>query len=245
MRALEEERWRTSIEALRRKISRDLEEPGKTLPYEAGERPVVAARVPSPADQVRYVLRVRYLVVAGDDEDVQVTPAERVTHSYTWDRRTELPSPLAGRAPIEVPPVVGKPGYDGFAFAFKEIITTLYRRDVESRLFWRKDIAMHLLEWNMRIWTVKQLQDVRFACSLDLFFKNWSKGMRCKRLPFSLFAYRDAGEAQFGAQVVLLQFKDADRVQKGVHDGSIDWPGGNREAMDDPAAIHSRRIYAA
>ncbi len=69
--------------------------------------------------------------------------------------------------------------------------------------------------------------------------------MRCRRLPFSLFAFRDAGEAQFGAQVELLQFKDADVLKKGVHDGSIEWPGGNKDAMDDPAAIRKRRLYAS
>jgi hypothetical protein len=245
MRALKDERWRTSVGELKSKISKDLQDSRRTVKYEAGTLSVIGEGVPSPADQVHYVLRVRYLIVAGNDEDLQITPAEPVSYSYAWDRRTELPSPLAGRAPIDVPPVAGKPGYDGFVFAFKEIITTLYRRDIESRPFWRQDIAMHLLEWNMRIWEAKQLEGDRFACSLDLFFKNWGKGMRCRRLPFSLFAYRDVGEAQFGAQLALLQFKDADRVQKGVHDGSIDWPGGNREAMDDPAAIHTRRLYAS
>jgi hypothetical protein len=243
VRALEDERWRTSIEALRHKILKDLQDPRRTVDYEAGRLSVVDERIPSHADQVQYVLRVHYLIVAGSDDGLSITPAEPVTHSYSWDRRTELSSSSAGRAPIDVPPIAGRPGYDGFAFAFKEIITTLYRTDIESRLFWRQDIAMHLLEWNMRIWDARQLEPDRFACSLDLFFKNWGKGMCWRRLPFSLFAYRDAGRAQFGVQTVLLQLKDTDPPQKDTHHGSIDWPGGNKEAIDDAAAIRRHRLH--
>ena len=242
MRALEDDRWKTSIKELRHKMLEDLQDPRRTLEYEAGALSVVSEGAPSLADQVRYVLRVRYLIVAGNEEDLRIAPAEPVEHGYTWDRRTELPGPLAGRAPVDVPPVAGSPGYDGFAFAFKEIITTLYRREIEKRLLWRQDIAMHLLEWNLRIWDARRLDGDRYACSLDMFFKNWAKGMCWRRLPFSLFAFRDAGEAQFGAQLALLQFKDAD-LPRDVHDGSIDWPGGNREAIADPAAVHRRRLY--
>ena len=100
-----------------------------------------------------------------------VASVEPVAHSYTWDRKIELPGPPA----VDAPPVAGKSGYDGFAFAFQEIVITLYRREIERRLFWRKDIAMHLLEWHLRIGDARQLVGDRCVCSLELFFKNWAR----------------------------------------------------------------------
>jgi hypothetical protein len=244
-RSLADDQWKQSVQALRLKISQDLRDPKRTVEYEAGTLSVVGSGVPSLADRVQYVLRVRYLIIAGNSEDLYIAQAEPISHSYTWDRKSELPSSLTGRAPIHVSPVAGKPGFDGFAFAFQEFAVTLYRKGTAGRLLWRQDIAMHLLEWNMRIWEAKQLEGGLFSCTLDLFFKNWDKRMRWRRLPYSLFAYRDAGEAQFGAQLTLLQFKTLDLAKKDSQGGSIDWLGGNREATTDPAAIHKRRLYAS
>jgi hypothetical protein len=43
--------------------------------------------------------------------------------------------------------------------------------------------------------------------------------------------------------LTLLQFRDADLVQRSSHDGLIHWPGFGRSGMDDPAAIHKHRVH--
>ena len=233
--------WETSVVALQHQIVDDLQDPKRVMAYTAGEMQVIDGRVPSRNDPVSYILRVHYAIIAGDDEDIHIAHTAPVSHSYAWDRRTELPSTLADRESIIVPPVQGKPGFGEATFAFKQIVTTLYRGGLQETVFWRKDIAMHLLEWNLALRDIKVRRD-RFSCALDLFFRNWYKWMRWSRLPFSPFAYRDAGEAQFGAQLTLLQFRDADILQHESHDGTIDWPGWGRKATDDPVAVHKHPL---
>jgi hypothetical protein len=184
-------------------------------------------------DEVRYTLRVHYVVVAGDDHELQITQSDAIEHEYEWDRRGryEIGDPT-GRLPV--PPIQGSQGYGASTLAFKRIFVDLTRKKGPPLTPWKQDIAMHLLEWNMAISDIIQDEMGRVTATLDLFFKNWRKGMKRARPWRSWFAYKDAGGVLFGVKLVLLQFKAAD-IFRDTFPDSIEWEGRDQPADTDAA----------
>ena len=234
--------WPDSIYMLDRKLMATPEEL-EVQHSPTAEEPVIVERTAGPPNrEVLYRLRVHYLIVAGDSESLCITPSKLIEHPpYMWNCSKEIFSHITGRRPLLTADMVTgdtAQDYGGSTLAFKQIVMSLYRDDKRILWPWQQGSAMHLLEWNIAISEIEAYRPGIFTCTLELFFKNWRRGMKWAHLWQSLFAYKDAGEAQFGAQLVLLQFKDADLCQESSQKGSMFWPGGDEPADNHPAAMH-------
>jgi hypothetical protein len=201
------------------------------------------------AQLVKYTLWVHYLIVAGDPGDLNIAFSPLVEHRYEWGLKNheEVYSDSHGKRHLIGSEVIMGDSSERYAantLGFKQVIVTLYRNPRSRWLqFWRRSKAMHLLELNVAIGHILETKPGRFSCTLDLFFKNWSRRMKSAHFPQSSAAYRDAGSAQFGAQLALLQFKDAEMSEQQHHSGAIEWGGGGKPALDERAvASHPLRV---
>ncbi|MFT5459414.1 MAG: hypothetical protein ACI9K2_005925 [Myxococcota bacterium] len=79
--------------------------------------------------------------------------------------------------------------------------------------------------------------------SSDLVFKNWRERMRREHPPGSLTATREAGQAQWSAALVSLDFANA-TVLPLVDTGRIDWKGWGRNTNSPEAEAPGELVYA-
>jgi hypothetical protein len=86
----------------------------------------------------------------------------------------------------------------------------------------KQDLALHLLEWNITFRDIVA-ESGTLRADADLFFKNWSRGMKWTRLLWSLGALRHAGNAHVGASPTLLQFKRVHGFEASYVNHRIDW----------------------
>jgi hypothetical protein len=186
-----------------------------------------------------YILRVHYLIIAGDADALRVTESPLVTQSYDWDMETEIHAAEIGSAPVSV----AADGADAYAvqtLAFRRLHTDVMideTQGTEDPIQWGK--GMHLLEWHLAIHDIAATDGAVHA-ELDLFYKNWSEAMNEVITLTTWGAVRAAGSANFAARLALLQFRAAqDGVQQRLP-GRIRWPGGGLNAERDPRASFYR-----
>lgn len=185
-----------------------------------------------------YVLRVHYMIVGGDASALRVTETPFLENAYTWDTEHEILSEQRGVQSIRVQGDDSR-RYAASTLAFKRFALRTKldeRHGIANPVQWGK--GMHMLEWNVA------LRDVRpagagVAARLDLFYKCWSEAMNEVITLTTWGAIRSAGSAWLGARLVLLQFENG-TLQQDVLPGEIDWPGGGREAGQDPRACLER-----
>jgi hypothetical protein len=166
-------------------------------------------------DGTIYKLRVHYMVVAGDAEHLRVIEPDVVNNDYSWDTRNEIFDTSHGTCPVTILGV--DPGqHQANVLAFKHFFTYLKRpRQIN-------DLALHLLEWNITFRNIVA-ESGTLRADADLFFKNWSRGMKWTRLLWSLGALRHAGNAHVGASPTLLQFKRVHGFEASYVNHRIDW----------------------
>jgi len=182
-----------------------------------------------------YVLRVHYLIIAGDREALTVTESPRIDHAYTWGLDEEIRLEDLGTVEISVP-CEDPTDYAVNTLAFKHIyLDVVFDEEVgsEDPIQWGK--GMHMLEWHMAIRDISVLGHAVTA-KLDLFYKNWSEAMNEVITLTTWGAVRAAGRADVAARLALLQMREA--ISNGQHHlpGRIYWPGGGLSARSDPRA---------
>ena len=191
-----------------------------------------------------YVLRVHYLIVAGDDDALQVTESEVERNAYAWDAEREIHRHEVGTRPISVQ---GAPpeAYDVNTLAFQRIaLRAEINREFSASnpIQWGK--GLHLLEWDVALRDVHP-EGERVAARLDLFYKSWSVAMNEVITLTTWGALRSAGSATLQARMALLQFRRASTGGQIELPGKIHWPGGGLNAQDHPRACHERPVPAA
>ena len=168
-----------------------------------------------PGDGTMYTLQVHYTVVAGDAEHLRVIEPQVVENDYPWDTRNEIFGTSQGTCPVTIYGT-DPDQYQANVLAFKHLFTYL------NRPYRKKDLALHLLEWNIGFRDIVSERGVLTA-DAELFFKNWSRGMKWTRLLWSLGALRHAGNARIGASPTLLQFKRVHGFQASHVTHRIEW----------------------
>lgn len=187
-----------------------------------------------------YVLRVPYVVVGGDADQLAVTQTEIFENSYDWDTETEIERETLGTQPVVVE---GEPpdAYAVNTFGFKQLSleTTLDQTfETSNPIQW--GTGMHLLELDAAVREV-EAADGRVAAQLDLFYKAWSVAMNEVITLTTWGALRSAGTATLKARLALLQVKDA-TAERFELPGEIHWPGGGLNAKDHPRALLERPV---
>jgi hypothetical protein len=172
-----------------------------------------------------YTLRVHYVVVAGDDQNLHLTHSELVENRYTWDRKDEIFSSSIGTLPVTMQGDDTRQ-YEGNLLAFKHFFTILEREPG----YFKRDKALHLLEWHIAIHDI-MAHNGTVTAEVDLFFKNWSQGMVWARPLWSFGALRQSGHAHIGASLVLLQLKTVHEFQASHTSGEIEWPGSGEHVI--------------
>jgi len=182
-----------------------------------------------------YVLRVHYLIVAGDPDDLRITESDVIENRYAWDAETEVHRQDVGSRPIAV--VGGDPEqYAINTFGFKQLsLTTELDQDFGTSNPIQWGTGMHLLAWDAAVRDIKPAGE-RVRATLDLFYKSWSEAMN-EVITFTTWgAVRSVGCATVRARLALLQIKHAAPSEQRVVPGRIHWPGGGLNASDDPRA---------
>ncbi|MGC9349531.1 MAG: hypothetical protein ACP5JG_15440 [Anaerolineae bacterium] len=184
-----------------------------------------------------YVIRVHYLIIAGDHDALKITESEDFEHRYSWDMEHEIHRETTGVVPITVE------GDDPHAYAVNTLAFRRLVADViideeqgsEDPIQWGK--GMHMLEWDMAI---RDMQPTTqgLSADLDLFYKSWSEAMNAIITLTTWGAVRAAGHARLGARLALLQFREAAGGHQQVVHGRIHWPGRGLSAVRDPRARH-------
>jgi hypothetical protein len=190
--------------------------------------------MPPPHEPVYYRLLVHYLIVAGRDQNLHVeNKGLQLSKQYSWDTKTELSLKDEDVAEQDVESI-GEEGFQAAVFAFKQVAMSLYRDQSKGGgiLPFRNAKAMHLLAWHMAITPGEIAEMGKSTASVDLFFKNWKRGMRHWRRPLSLLSFRDAGQAHFGCRLTLLQFKDSQIPAPDRYSDEIDWLVGKLFGRD-------------
>ncbi len=188
-----------------------------------------------------YVLRVHYLIVAGDDDALRVTESDLIENTYTWDAETEIHREDAGSRPVSV--AGGHPErYALNTFGFRRLsLTTELDQDFSTSnpIQWGK--GMHLLAWDVAVRDIEAAGD-RVTATMDLFYKSWSEAMN-EVITFTTWgAVRSAGSATLGARLALLQFRQAAPGGQQVLPGRIRWPGRGLNAERDARACAERLL---
>ncbi len=188
-----------------------------------------------------YVIRVHYLIIAGDEEAFSVTESADFEHAYAWDMEHEIHQEEVGTLPVQVS------GQDPRAYAVNTLAFRHIFLDVaidethgsDDPIQWGK--GMHFLEWCTAIRDIQPYDD-GVTATLDLFYKNWSDAMNEVITLTTWGAVRAGGHARMGARLALLQFREAASSQQRALPGRIYWPGRGLSAQHDPRARFERRI---
>ncbi len=188
-----------------------------------------------------YTLRVRYLILGGDDDALRVTESDYHKNAYGWDAETEIHRESLGVLPVTVrsaPPLA----WACNTFGFKRLsLTTEMDQEFSSEnpIQWGQGI--HLLEWSVAVREIRAEGD-RMTAELDLFYKAWSEAMNEVITLTTWGALRSAGRATVGARLALLQFKDAEPTTQRALSGHVHWPGGGLNAKEHPRARAERAL---
>jgi hypothetical protein len=193
-------------------------------------------RLPTP-----YVLRVHYLIIAGDADALQVTESDMFENSYAWDLENEIHQEELGIQSIEVEGD-NPQGYQANILAFKHVsleLTLDEKLGTSNPVQWGKGI--HFLEWSVAVRDT-QIANGRVTAKLDMFYKCWSEAMNELITITTWGAFRAAGRARHAARLSLLQFKHASASQPLEMAGQIHWPGRGLSAKQHPRAYFERPI---
>ncbi len=188
-----------------------------------------------------YILRVHYLILAGDEGAMCVTESDYLENTYAWDAVHEIRAEEQGLLPVEI---VGKSpdsfGLNTLAFTHLSLETQIdHAFTAENPIQWGQ--GMHLLAWNLAVRDI-QPEGRRVRATIDLFYKCWSEAMN-EVITFTTWgALRSAGQATLGAQLLLLQFKHGAQATQLALPGTINWPGGGLNAKDHPRAQFERPV---
>ena len=186
-----------------------------------------------------YILRVHYLILAGDDDSMRVTESEYVENTYVWDAVHEVHRDAHGTQTIDV---AGDPpeafALNTLAFKHLSLKTEIdHAFSAENPIQWGQ--GMHLLEWDLAIRDIHSA-DGRVRATLDLFYKCWSEAMN-ELITFTTWgALRSAGRATLGARLALIQLKHGSPATQLALPGQIKWPGGGLNARHHPRAQFER-----
>ena len=177
-------------------------------------------------NRVEYLLRLRFLVVAGD-EGVRETTREFVT-SYRWDRKREI-APNDVRLNRSRQTIRGEDGpFDDALLGFRRIGFDLYKNGK------RKD--HWFVGWHNTIEDVEYDRERAEATfDLNLFFKEWNAKTRSK-----FDSVTSHGKAALSADVVLVQLANA-RIERDGVSGSLLWPGHD-QSPESGSAVWSRQL---
>jgi hypothetical protein len=193
-------------------------------------------RLPTP-----YVLRVHYLIIAGDPDSFHVTESDSFENSYAWDLENEIHQEELGIQSIEVEGD-NPQHYQANVLAFKHISLELAldeKLGTSNPVQWGKGI--HFLEWSVAVRNVRVAHG-KVMAELDMFYKCWSEAMNELITITTWGAFRAAGRAQMAARLSLLQFKQATVSQTLEMPGQIHWPGRGLSARQHPRAYFERPI---
>jgi hypothetical protein len=196
-----------------------------------------------------YILRVNYLIIAGDDDALQVTESDLYENTYTWDTEKEIHRQTVGTQTIEVAsemPTDAQDDEDVFhTLAFKHLsLTTQLDREfgTANPIQWGR--GMHMLAWDVAVREI-QPTDAGVRARLDLFYKCWSEAMNEVITITTWGAIRSAGSATLGARLALLQFGRAGPGEQQRLPGRLTWPGGGLNALEHPHASVERTLEHA
>lgn len=188
-----------------------------------------------------YLIRVHYLIIAGDRHALAVTESPNFENVYGWGLEEEIHLSERGILPITIR------GEDPHDYA---VNTLAFRRlclDVmidedkgsEDPIQWGK--GMHLLGWTTAIREIEPTEE-GISANLHLFYKNWSEAMNEVITLTTWGAVRAAGRANIGARLTLLQIQEAAESSQLALPGRIYWPGAGRSASRDPRARFERLV---
>lgn len=191
-----------------------------------------------------YTLRVRYLILGGDDDALHITDSNYRENTYAWDAENEIHRESLGVLPVTVrgaPP--SQWACNTFGFKRLSLTTELDREfSSENPIQWGQ--GMHLLEWSVAVRDIRAEND-EMTADLDLFYKAWSEAMNEVITLTTWGALRSAGRATVGARLALLQFKAAEPTTQRALSGHLRWPGGGLNAKDHPRARAERALTPA
>ncbi|MGC9523702.1 MAG: hypothetical protein ACP5HG_17755 [Anaerolineae bacterium] len=188
-----------------------------------------------------YVIRIHYLIVAGDRKVLRVTESPDFEREYAWDLEHEIERAEVGSMPVIVQgddPAV----HHVNTLAFKRIlmdVTIDEEQGSEDPIQWGK--GMHMLEWSFAIRNIQPV-DQGVKADLDLFYKNWSEAMNKVITLTTWGAVRAAGRARVGTRLALLQSIEGRQHDQLRLPGKIHWPGRGRSATQDSRARFERRL---
>ena len=171
-------------------------------------------------NRVRYKLSLHFMLM-GHDGAIHTTKRDYEA-AYSWNKRDELDR-------NDVPLNEERHSIKGLSEDYAS--ATVGFQSIDFDLAKKGRYKDHwFVEW------VHALRDVEYdpeegraSFDLDLFFKEWNA--RTKRKATSI---AQKGEAILGADVVLVQFREA-VVEADAATGTIDWPGRNRSPVDEKA----------
>jgi hypothetical protein len=191
-----------------------------------------------------YILRVHYLILAGDEAAMRVTEPDYVENTYSWDVEHEIHAEEQGTQSLEVK---GEPpdafGLNTLAFTHLSLETQIdHAFSADNPIQWGQ--GMHLLEWNFAIRDIRP-EDGYVSATMDLFYKCWSEAMNEVITLTTWGALRSAGQATVGARLLLLQLKHGASATQLALPGEITWPGGGINANNHPRAQFERPVPEA
>lgn len=192
-------------------------------------------------DQVTYSLEVHYLVLGGNSSDFRTEVGAAVYNEYTWDaprKRFEIYRRDVGTEHVSVDRADGWnwPGHRG-TLGFTSFSMRLEKTG--GHFATSGGEAVHLLRLALAIRNLSQQADTVEA-DVDLFFKNWTWGMKSAHIPHSEFSLKDEGRASFQASMIGLQFADAVEYSEDARTTSIQWDADQPSSSD--AALSEERI---
>jgi len=154
-----------------------------------------------------YSLLVGVGVAVGTDSALTLAQVQEDV-SYSSDTKHE-PRLDVGQVTSELPP-----RQEGArVLAFRSIAVVL---DAES----------HFLGLSSLV----PMGDVGGTASLQLGYRNWSHGMNKAHLPESIFAYKQANDVRWQAQVLVLDFREGRARAEAVEPVELYWKGWNAPA---------------
>lgn len=177
-------------------------------------------------NRVRYKLSLHFMLM-GHDGAIHTTKRDYET-AYSWNKKDEIHRE-------EIPLNQESHSIKGLSKEYAS--ATVGFQSIDFDLAKKGKYKDHwFVEW------VHALRDIEYdptegraTFDLDLFFKEWNA--RTKRKATSIAR---KGEAILGADVVLVQFREA-AVEQASQEGTLKWPGRNR-SPDDEKAIWSKEL---
>jgi len=158
-------------------------------------------------DEVSMSMLVGVLHLSADPSQLSVHHRE-LTHGYAWDGRVEMPRELAVAQALldyQESPSAEVWGIRGFEV--------------------RVDAEMHVAELGLQIGG-----DLQEGKEVMLLVKNWKEKMKGSRPPMSWFAFKQAGRADWSADLVRLGFRSGS-VDRQSWQTRLAWAGKGTPAL--------------